>query len=248
MNHNLIKQLLADCEVVDLSHALEEGIPHYPTHSRYFRQLYQSYWHGDRALCYQLMLNEHSGTHVDAPAHFIREGHPAHIWMDEVPLEALMGRAATVNVEGTPHRSHYGLDALVNFERENGAIEEDDIVLFYTGWERKWGVKPGGEGYLKGWPGPNRKLVEALRDRKIRAVGCDTISIDKFDSEDTPAHYILLGEKILIMENLTNLKLLPPFCLFIAIPLNIKSGSGSPVRPVAFVPKTGNLSPDDALK
>ena len=59
-----IARLLSDYEVVDLSHYLEEGMPSFPTHSRFFHELWESYWHGDVAVAYQLIMNEHSGTHV----------------------------------------------------------------------------------------------------------------------------------------------------------------------------------------
>lgn len=55
---------------MDLSQTLEEGIPNFPTHSRYYHELWESYWHGDVAVAYQLIMNEHPGMHVDAPAHF----------------------------------------------------------------------------------------------------------------------------------------------------------------------------------
>ena len=58
---------LQNSRVIDLSQTLEEHMPHYPTHSKFFHNLWGCYWHGDRALTHQLVMNEHSGTHVDAP-------------------------------------------------------------------------------------------------------------------------------------------------------------------------------------
>lgn len=68
-------------------------------------------------------------------------------------------------------------------------------------------------------------------------VGCDTLAVDAIGSEENPAHYALLGNEVYIVENLGNLDRLPPFCGFVAFPLKIKGGSGSPVRAVALVPR-----------
>ncbi|MBX6764270.1 MAG: cyclase family protein, partial [Rubrobacteraceae bacterium] len=55
--------------------------------------------------------------------------------------------------------------------------------------------------------------------------------------EEFPAHHTLLGNEVYIVENLANLRSLPPFCMFMAFPLKIRGGSGSPVRALALVPK-----------
>ena len=68
-------------------------------------------------------------------------------------------------------------------------------------------------------------------------MGCDTVAVDAFGSEENPAHYTLLGNEVYIVENLKNLDKLPSFCFFMAFPLKVKDGSGSPVRAVALVPK-----------
>jgi kynurenine formamidase len=151
---------------VDLSHALEEGIPAWPTHARFGRTLYESYEYGDVARHYGLTLSEHTGTHVDAPLHFIQDG-PAHYGVDTVPREA----------------------------------------------------------------------AEYLVGRGVALVGCDTVSVDAAASVESPAHYALLGSEVYVVENLKNLGTLPPFCLFVAFPLKIRGGSGSPVRAVALVPR-----------
>ncbi|MGD0015687.1 MAG: cyclase family protein, partial [Bryobacteraceae bacterium] len=71
-----IRGMLRQGRLIDLSQTLEEHIPNYPTHSKYFHNLWGSYWHGNRSLTYQITMNEHNGTHVDAPAHFISDAKP----------------------------------------------------------------------------------------------------------------------------------------------------------------------------
>jgi kynurenine formamidase len=222
--------------VVDLSQPMEVGMPSFPTQSRYFHELWNSYWHGETSVSYQIIMNEHSGTHVDAPGHSMGDGHPHQTWVDAMPLESLIGRAATVDVHETPSGSLFDVDALERFEREHGALQAADIVLFNTGWAGKWALRPDFQPYLRGWPAPTPALCERLVERGVKAVGCDNMALDAPGSKDFPAHVILLGNGIPILENLTNLDALPPFCTFIALPLKIASGSGSPLRPVALVP------------
>jgi kynurenine formamidase len=70
---------LLRCKVVDLSHTLEEGIPAWPTHARFGLTIYEVYALGDVARHYGMTMSENTGTHMDAPLHFIQSG-PAH-WL-----------------------------------------------------------------------------------------------------------------------------------------------------------------------
>jgi kynurenine formamidase len=237
MDSPILTELLANYDVVDLSHTLQEGMPTYPTHSRYFHTLCESYWHGEIAVQYQILINEHTATHVDAPAHIIRDGHPAHVWIDELPATCLFGRAVTIDVTDVAGSAKFGPSVLERFEQQHGGIEKDDIVLFRTGWDRKWKLKPDSGPYLSDWPAPEPELAEALVKRGVRAVGSDAIALDECGNFALPVHNILLSNRILMVENLANLDRIPPFSLFIAIPLKIEGGSGSPIRPLAFVPK-----------
>ena len=93
---------LRGLRVIDLSQTLEEHMPHFPTHSMFFHNLWSSYEHGGRSLHYQLVMHEHNGTHVDAPAHFLSNAAPeAHVTIERVPLTQLMGRGVRVDCRGT---------------------------------------------------------------------------------------------------------------------------------------------------
>ena len=227
---------------VDLSHTLEEGIPAWPTHARFGKTLYEDYAAGDVARHYGLTMDEHTGTHVDAPLHFIPEG-PAHYGVDEVPLERLAVRAATIDATGL------GPDGLLNaepirvWEEEHGPIESGDGVLIHYGWEDRWATGPGGRRFLEDWPGLGGEAAEYLAQKGVSLVGCDTVSVDaRASAENNPAHHALLGNEVYVVENLKNLGGLPSFCLFVAFPLKIAGGSGSPVRAVAIVPRPSDAS------
>jgi kynurenine formamidase len=237
-----IAALLADYDTVDLGRVLEEGMPAFPAHSEYSRDLWESYWDGDIAVAYQITLNEHSGTHVDAPAHFMRDDHPQHIWIDKIEPKSLIGRAVLIDVRETPERGEFGIDCLDAFEAENGEVGTGDIVLFRTGWGLKWGIGDAAVEYKRNWPGPSADLARALAERGVAAVGTDAMVLDAHGTTSFPSHYELLGRGVLILENLANLEKLPPVFYVVAIPLAIAGGSGSPIRPLAFVPKAGASS------
>jgi kynurenine formamidase len=97
------------------------------------------------------------------------------------------------------------------------------------------GDRPSGRRFLEDWPGLSGEAAKYLVGKGVSLVGCDTLAIDAAVSTENPAHYALLGSEVYIVENLKNLDRLPPFCLFLALPLKIRGGSGSPVRAVALV-------------
>jgi kynurenine formamidase len=229
--------MLSSCEVVDLTHSLAEGMPAHPEHSRYFHQLWNSYWHGDKSVTYQILLNEHSGTHVDAPAHFITDGNRNHTWIEELSPMALWGPCSVIDVREYAGAPTFDIDVLERFEAVRGRIGAGDVVLFNTGWSRKWALRPGGRDYIRGWPGPTEELCRGLVDRNVRAVGCDNLGLDADGTVDCPAHVLLLGSAIPIIENLSRLDQLPERGgFFMATPLLIQGGSGSPIRALCLLP------------
>jgi kynurenine formamidase len=221
---------------VDLSHALEEDIPAWSTHARFGRTLYESYEYGDVARHSGLTLSEHTGTHLDAPLHFIRRG-PAHYSVDDVPLDRLVCRAASIDATDLDPAGLLGVDRVRAWEAEHGRIEAGDGVLIRYGWDERWGTGPAGRRFLNDWPGLGGEAAKYLAERRVSLVGCDTVSVDAAVSGESPAHYALLGSEVYVVENLNNLDRLPPFCLFMAFPLKIRGGSGSPVRAVALAPR-----------
>jgi kynurenine formamidase len=220
-------------EWIDLSHTLEEDIPAYPTHARFGRALYESYEYGDAALHYGLTTSEHTGTHMDAPLHFIPEGSA----IDELPLDRLAGRAATIEATDLGAGDLVDVGRIEAWEGEHGPIGARDRVLIRYGWDRRWATGPEGRRFLEDWPGLSGEAAAYLVGKGVSLVGCDTLAVDATVSTENPAHYALLGSEVYIVENLKNLDLLPPFCLFLALPLKLGGGSGSPVRAVALVPR-----------
>lgn len=230
-----LDELLGSRRMVELSHRMEDAIPSYPTHPKFFRMRWPSL--GDPAEMNQLVMGDHSGTHVDATSHFVEEG-PARKHIDEIPLERFRGRALTMRFGPFEGVDEYVRRAdLEAWERENVPVEEGDIVFIDFQWAGRWRPEPEGLAYLEGWPGLHRDAAEHLRERGVKAVGTDCISLDPGDGGggELASHYTFLPSGILIFENLANLGEMPPVGYAMALPLPIAEGTGSPVRVVAFV-------------
>jgi kynurenine formamidase len=234
-----LSSLLSDlrgARVVDLSQTLEEHMPHFPTHSMFFHNLWGSYWHGGRSLSYQLVMHEHNGTHVDAPAHFISDAKPhAHLTIDQIPVARLMGRGVHLDCRACKESDYVSRRQIEDWESRHGALAQGDIVLFDFGWSARWGLRPHDQPYVEHWPGVSMEAAEYLISKNVAALGVDTLSPDPPEALRTnPIHPVVLEKNLLIIENLTNLGELPDFFLFLAFPLKIRAGSGSPIRAVAI--------------
>lgn len=227
----------SDHRMIDLTRLLEAGIPTYPTHPKYFQMPWCSM--GDPAEMNQLVMGEHTGTHLDAPSHFVPDG-PKRKHIHELPLESFIGRCVKATFGPFDKtNSQVTADEIRAWEAANVAIQPDDVVIVDFQWEKYW--KPGTEGFgfLDSWPGLSADAAAYLAERKVKLVGTDCISLDPGDGGGgkLAAHYTLLPEGILILENVSNLLQLPTLSFFMALPLKIDGGSGSPVRAVAFTPR-----------
>ena len=157
-------------EWIDLSHTLREDIPAYPTHARFGRTLYESYDYGDPARHHGLTMSEHTGTHMDAPLHFIPEG-PAHYGTDEIPLHRLAGRAATIDATDLGAGDLLGVEHIEAWETEHGQIETGDRVLIRYGWDRRLATGPDGRSFLESWPGLSGGAADIWSRKASRSSG-----------------------------------------------------------------------------
>jgi kynurenine formamidase len=225
----LMEYVAAHARVADLTHTLEPGMPAWPTQARYGSVVYESYDQGDAAVHSMIVMSEHTGTHVDAPRHFIRGGCP----VDELPLSSLMGRGVNIDASFVNPGGTLGPEKIRDFETKQGEIKKGDIVMFRFGWDSKYRLQPDSGEYLRDWPGLSFEAAEYLAGKQVAAVGCDTLALDSYGS-DNPCHPLLLGKGIPILENIDNLSKLPVFSYVVGLPNKFKGGSGSPIRLVAF--------------
>jgi kynurenine formamidase len=232
---SMFDKLKAGTEIVDLSYTLEEGMPAWPTQARYSSTIYESYDYGDEALHSGIALSEHTGTHIDAPKHFVPGGCP----IDEMPPSAVMGRGVKIDAAGKLPKGLFTKREILDFEEKNGRIKAGDIVMLRFGWDEKYGLQPNSANYLRDWPGLDKDAAGYLAEKRAAAVGCDTLSLDAYGQAGNPCHHLLLGQNIPIIENLCNLSKIPIFTYVFGLPNKFKGGSGSPIRIVAFLEGPG---------
>ena len=221
-----------DMRLLDLTHPMAPDMPVWPTHPRFTKEVVESYDRGDVACNHALCMSEHSGTHFDAPLHFVR-GAPA---IDAIELQRFFGRMVTIDACGMAPRAAVEAGRILDFERRHGSIRPGDAVLFHFGWDAYWNDPHPQQRFLTDWPGLSREACELLMERQVRIVGSDCLSIDCFGSTDFPAHNILLRAGILVGENFAGLGAVPPFAFLVTLPLPIRGGSGSPLRAIAIAP------------
>ncbi len=238
---------LAGDRLVDLSHAFNRRTIYWPT-AQQFRLTEvadgetEGGWH---YAANNFRAAEHGGTHLDAPIHFARNGDST----DEIPLRKLAGAAVNVDVRAKANADRDYLVTVADleaFEAKHGRIAADTIVLLRTGWARHWpdarrymGTADRGADAVPNlhFPGLSEAAARWLvEQRRIKAVGIDTASIDRGQSTAFEAHRVLGAAQVPVFENVANLDRLPAEGFHvIALPMKIEGGSGGPLRTMAIV-------------
>ncbi len=209
---------------IDLSHIIEEGMPVFPGTPQVRIQQFSTVEKEGYAEK-ELELATHIGTHVDAPAHMIANGKT----LDQFQISDFTGKALMIPF------SHDDLEEIeqdVYLSQFESKIRDAEFIILKTGWSEKW----GDPDYFKNFPALDKKGAEYLAGFRIKGIGLDAISIDQYDSTDYVAHHELLGNQILIIENLRGLESIrnDEFNIYV-FPLKIKDADGSPVRAVAEI-------------
>ena len=180
-----------------------------------------------------LQISTHTGTHVDAPYHFIKDG----ITIDELPLETTVGKAILVDLRkfSKPRRG-FTIDQV----RQSVGKKEikGKIVILHSGWiKEKWGTM---ELYSEN-PFLTQEAADWLVGKKIGAVGVD-FAIDNPDQSSFPLekkfsiHRTFLKNGIPHIENLCNLELIDrDEFLLVALPLKLYRCNGAPARAIAII-------------
>jgi arylformamidase len=164
----------------------------------------------------RLSLSSHTGTHVDAPSHFVAGG----MTVDALPLEILMGKARVVEITARERVERSVLEAL--------DLRDDLRVLLKTRMSGQM-LKPGyQEDHLYLTVDGAHYLAQA----GIKLVGFDYLSIDRFGSADFPAHQALLGTGVVVVEGLDLSEVEPGEYEMACLPLRLGGGDAAPARVV----------------
>ena len=225
--------------VVDLSHVMGVNSPHIfgpdfaPTREKIEFLSEVIHWQ-------QWSFNEHSGTHVDIPSHFILDGGEN---VDTYDANNLVGPAVVIDISVRAQDDH---DAFVTvediqaWESANGEVPPGAVVCMHSGWESWWDdaaayINRDDEG-IAHFPGFGEEAASFLvEEREINGIAVDTPSQDPGNSATFPVHYITLGAGLYGVENVRNLAAIKDqqATVVVGVP-RWEGGSGGPCRVLAL--------------
>ncbi len=210
-------------KIIDLTHRVSPDMPVYPGTEQPVLIAGCSI-EVDGFLEKKITMYSHTGTHIDAPAHILKN----HKTLDLLPIEHFYGSALLLDFEKSPG----DVIDVVNLEAYEHGLQQAEFLLIHTGWSKYW----HSETYFSGYSVLTSDAAKWLTRFKLKGVGFDTISADTADSHEYPVHKILLQNSTLIIENLCNLDSLPAANFdFSCFPIRFEDADGSPVRAVAYV-------------
>ena len=239
-------------KVVDLTQTLSEDTPllvlpePFGQTAAFSRQEISRYdergvaWHWNN-----FTVGEHTGTHFDAPVHWVSGKDLRNNCVDQVPVQNLIAPAVVMDFSGECAADPDFLlrvEHIEAWEAKHGTIPAGSWVLFRTGWSKR-----SGDAYTNRredgahTPGPSAEAVQFLiEERDVLGFGVETIGTDAGQAgtfePPFPNHSIMHGSGKFGLASLCNLDRLPPTgAVLIAAPLKIVNGSGSPARVIALV-------------
>ena len=219
--HPLIRK---ECKVIDLTHRIENGMPVFPGDPAPLLSETGDYKKREPRLT-NITMNSHTGTHIDAPSHFFEGGRT----ISDFPVDYFIGKALVIDCRALAQGENITKELILNYKDKLDGV---DILLFLTGWDKKW----GSDEYFKDYPLLDTWASSYICKNRIRGIGFDTPSIDLPTDETHYRHMRILSDNnIFVVENLTNLDLIGEEPVkFIALPLNITDADGAPARVVAI--------------
>jgi arylformamidase len=198
----------------DISRPIETGMPVWPGDTPAVFDFANTKAAGYSANVGRLRLSLHTGTHADAPYHYNDAG----LKIDEVPVDTYIGPARVVDIRGHATITT-ALLAAHDFTATPRVLFKSDTWTNPTEFPREW-------------PLMSPDVPAWLASRGVKLVGLDVPSVDHLKSSDLPIHHKCDAANLVIIENLDLRAVEPGVYEFIALPLRIKGGDGSPVRAV----------------
>ena len=202
---------------IDISVPVRNGMVHWPGdppiriwHPRHMDE-------GDHLTLSAMSLGSHTGTHMDAPGHFLRGGRS----IDRMPMDATIGPARVIEIRSRR--------AITPEELIPQRIRRGERLLFKTANStRGWPRRP----FLKDFVGFSVDAARWLAARRVRVVGVDYLSVGGYRDDGTAIHRALLRAGIWIIEGLDLAGVHPGAYELVCLPLRLYRGDGAPARAI----------------
>lgn len=211
-------------KVIDLTHVITPDMPVYPGTEKpklIPANTYEA--NGFRETL--LHMYSHTGTHMDPPAHLF----PGRTTLDQFPPDQFIGKALVIDCTGLSEGQAITMDLV---KAAGDQAEAADFLLFYLGWDRRWGT----EAYFGDYPCLDDEVLDYVIRGRYKGIGLDVIGLDPIADGNLPRHKKLFRERDIVnIENLNNLGLCGrDLFWFSCFPLRIENSDGSPVRAIAW--------------
>lgn len=233
-----LRQRVVATRVVDLTHPMHEAMPFWPGGVPFRKIRLVDYDQGYRL--HKFEMGENTGTHVDAPSHFVEGNLP----IDRLALSDIVVPAVVIDVKakvaGEPDYQLTAAD-IQAWEAVHGRIPAGSLVILNTGWHKRFGdpkayVNLDADKVMH-FPGYHPGSAALLIDRGVVGVGIDTLSLDFGASKDFAFHVAMLEANKYQIENLANLDALPATGATAVVGvLPVKDGSQAQARILALLP------------
>jgi len=202
---------------IDISVPVRNGMVHWPGDPAYHLNRIRDFANGDSHVLSEMSLGVHTGTHMDAPLHFVRGG----ATIDQIPLDATVGEARVIEIADP--------ESVKPAELEGAGIRAGERILFKTinstvAWRT--------EHFHKDFVYISREAAAFLVSAGIRSVGIDYLSIGGFYKDGLETHRALLGAGIWVIEGLNLSAVSPGPCDLICLPLKLVDAEGAPARAI----------------
>jgi arylformamidase len=202
---------------IDVSVTLHSGMVHWPDNPPVQIEREMSIDRGDAANVSKIAMGSHTGTHMDAPIHFVPGGEG----IDMLPLDATMGEARVI--------ASTDAVSIKRAELEPHNIQRGERILFKTrNSNRVWNTDEFDEDFVY----ISADAAEYLAERGVRTVGVDYLSVGGYKQDGIETHYALLGAGIWIIEGLNLASVEPGNYELVCLPLKIAGGDGAPARAI----------------
>jgi len=200
---------------IDISVPLRKGMVHWPGDPPFDLERVHDMGRGARNNLSRIALSAHSGTHVDAPLHFLRSG----AGVSDMPLSAAVGRARVIEISDT--------DSIRPAELRHHGIRRGERLLFKTrNSSRAWRTDSFIEDFVFITPGAARFLAR----RGVALVGVDYLSVGSYRRASRETHLALLQAGVWIIEGLDLSRVPPGRYDLVCLPLKIDGAEGAPAR------------------
>jgi arylformamidase len=203
-------------EWIDVSVPLRTGMAHWPGDLQVTIQQTKSMENGEVCNLRTISMSAHTGTHMDAPLHFIAGGRS----IDTMPIDATVGTARVIAIESE--------NGITREELERHAPKPGERILFKTRNSRLW--PHGYDVFSKTFVAISADGARYLVECGVRTVGVDYLSVGAFEGDGVETHQVLLGGGLWLIEGLNLSAITPGEYDLVCLPLKIEGGDGAPAR------------------